>query len=120
MQSVKLKEPVSIIIPNYNGELVLSELLYSIRGQDYEDAHLEVIFVDDGSKDHSVDIVRSIYPEAVIICNKRRRGAAFAKNKGIEIANSRWLLFLDNDIVLSKTFLYESKNLILQLKFYLK
>ena len=91
---------VSIIITNYNGSRVLPELLQSLREQDYEKGHREVIIVDDASEDNSLDIIRSLYPEAHIINNKTRRGASYSKNRGIEAARHEWLLFLDNDVVL--------------------
>ncbi len=98
---------ISIIVPNYNGSGVLCDLLQSIREQDYTGGHIELIIVDDASVDNSLDIVQSSYPEAITIQNGRRKGAAYSKNRGIHAARGEWLVFLDSDIVLTKSFLTE-------------
>ena len=100
-----MQEQVSIIIPNYNGNRVLHNVLPSIKRQEYNAALFEVVVVDDASRDNSVEIVRREYPGATVVQNVRRRGAAYSKNCGIEVARHEWLLFLDNDIVLADNFI---------------
>lgn len=88
---------VSIIIPVYNAERFLSETLDCLLSQTYED--IEVILVDDGSKDSS-KVICEKYVEA----DKRfsyyyqdNAGAGAARNQGIDLAHGEFLMFLDSD-----------------------
>ncbi|MBU1863688.1 MAG: glycosyltransferase family 2 protein [Candidatus Omnitrophica bacterium] len=98
-------EPISIIIPNRNGSSVLGDLLQSIKEQNCGTEALEVIIIDDSSRDNSLEIVRTVYPEALILHNGKQKGAAYSRNRGIAAAHHTWLLFLDNDVVLTPQFI---------------
>jgi len=90
-----VKTLVSVIIPNYNGSLLIRRCLDSVFSQDGE-FELETIVIDDGSTDNSVDIVCS-YPRTVILIQQSNKGPATARNKGIEKASGKYLAFLDAD-----------------------
>jgi glycosyltransferase involved in cell wall biosynthesis len=92
---------VSIVIPIYNAEKFLPECLDSVLAQTHE--NIEVICVDDGSTDGSLQLLRS-YEEQdarVRVIAKPNGGCASARNAGIEQAKSDWILFHDADDVLA-------------------
>ena len=87
---------VSVIMPNYNGEKFLKETIDSVLSQTYQ--NLELIFIDDCSTDGSLEIVKSIKDDRLIILSTEENGgAAKARNKGIDYATGKWLAFLDSD-----------------------
>ncbi|MBE9528498.1 MAG: glycosyltransferase [Proteobacteria bacterium] len=94
---------LSIVIVNWNGERFLAPLFESITEQSFKE--FEILFVDNGSKDGSVEFVRSDYPAFTIIENSENRGFAEANNQGIERATGEFILTLNNDTVLEPLFL---------------
>lgn len=84
----------SIVIPNYNKEEYLKECLDSIFNQTLDKSKYEVLFVDDGSTDNSLEIVKNY---DVRLFNTNRKMAGGARNKGIENATGEYVLFLDSD-----------------------
>lgn len=98
---------VSIIIVNWNGKALLEACLRSIYSQS-SDA-FEVVVVDNGSADGSVDAVKRSFPDVVVRENKSNLGFAKSNNIGIEAASkdSKYILTLNNDTVLDRSFLGE-------------
>lgn len=90
---------ISIVIPCYNSAKTLKQCCDAIINLD-KPTDLEVIFVDDGSTDGSLEIVRQ-YPFQIIEV-KPNRGASHARNLGAEKAKNDIILFLDADIVVPK------------------
>ena len=90
---------VSVIVPVGNGERFIEAALESVfcQGDTFPGLELEVIVVDNGSTDSTVDLVRRRFGSSVILGQEPRRGAAFARNRGIGLATSPWLAFLDAD-----------------------
>lgn len=89
---------VSIIIPVFNAEKYLEECLSSITAQkDFEDS--EVILIDDGSADSSPEICDSFAQKYknIIVVHKSNGGVSEARNDGIKIASSDYLMFCDAD-----------------------
>ncbi|MCB1771458.1 MAG: glycosyltransferase family 2 protein, partial [Candidatus Competibacteraceae bacterium] len=70
---------VSVIIPAYNAEEYVLEALHSVLGQDYEP--VEILVIDDGSSDGTVDLVRRETPRVKIV-QQTNAGAAAARNTG--------------------------------------
>lgn len=94
-----MAEPfVSVIINNYNYGRFLREAIDSALNQSYEKK--EIIVVDDGSKDESVEIIKS-YGDRIIPVLKDNRGQASAMNAGFRISKGDWVCFLDSDDVWS-------------------
>lgn len=91
------KIQVSVIIPHFNGEMILRECLQSLVATRYE--HLEIIVVDNGSSDQSVLIVKNEFPRVHIIENPMNEGFAGGCNRGIEAASGEYILILNNDTV---------------------
>lgn len=82
----------SIIIPIYNVEKYIKKCLDSVFNQTYKD--FEVIAVNDGTKDNSMDIVKN-YDVKVI--NQKNGGLSSARNKGVKKASGEYIIFLDSD-----------------------
>lgn len=94
---------VSVIIPVYNVEKYLYECLDSIVNQTYK--NIEIICIDDSSTDKSIEILREYANKdnRIIILQQRNQGAAVARNYGMDIAQGKYLLFLDSDDVFSES-----------------
>jgi len=88
------KAIVSVIIPSYNSGKFLSTAIDSALNQTFK--ALEVIVVDDGSTDNTVQVAES-YGDRVTLHQQKNAGAAEARNNGAKIANGKWLAFLDAD-----------------------
>ena len=88
---------ISVIIPMYNSQDYIGQCLRSVISQTYR--NLEVLVIDDGSTDKSVDICQSY-------CQKDKRirlllqehgGVSVARNRGLDTAKGAYLFFLDSD-----------------------
>lgn len=91
------KPKVTVIIPVYNGERYLKQCMDSIVGQTLKD--IEILCVDDGSSDKSLEIMESYMhrdKRIKVICQKNS-GAGAARNKGMSLAKGEYLSFLDAD-----------------------
>ena len=89
---------ISIIIPVYNVEEFLMDCIDSVRCQRYD--NLEIICIDDASKDSSLKILKQAAKEdkrIVIIENRRNIGLAATRNVGLKAAKGDYILFLDSD-----------------------
>ncbi len=83
----------SLIIPTYNRADFLKEALESVFNQ--KRFPHEIIVVDDGSTDHTAEIIR-LFPEIIYI-HQNNQGVSSARNTGLKIATSEWICFLDSD-----------------------
>ena len=92
---MKLNTPrVSIIIPTYNRAGMLVECLGSVFAQTYTD--YEIIVVDDGSTDHTEELIKPTLSR-IIYFKHENRGNAAARNSGLDIAKGELIAFLDSD-----------------------
>lgn len=91
---VKANDLVSVIIPCYNGEAYLSDAIESVLAQTYKP--IELIVVDDGSWDHSSEIIKS-YGNALAAIKQENRGLSEARNAGIRKSHGDYYAFLDAD-----------------------
>lgn len=91
---------VSVIIPVFNAEAYLRECIDSVLSQDLQD--LEVICVDDGSGDRSLEILAEYeeYDKRVIVIRQQNSGAGAARNNGLTLARGEYVFFMDADDVL--------------------
>lgn len=92
-----MKDVISVIIPVYNVEAYLPQCLDSVLDQDH--AALEVIVIDDGSRDNSGAICDeyAARDSRVKVIHQKNGGAAAAKNAGLRIATGEYLTFVDSD-----------------------
>jgi len=94
---------VSIIIVNYNGKNYLEQCLNSLKKVDFND--FEIILVDNNSTDDSLEFVKNNYPSIIIVKLDKNRGFAEPNNMGAKIAKGKFLLFLNNDTVVTPNFI---------------
>ena len=92
----------SIIIPVYDVEKYIKKCLDSVFNQTYN--NYEVIVVNDGTKDNSMEIVKNYN---VITINQKNQGLSMARNNGVKKAKGEYLLFLDSDDYLEENTLEE-------------
>ncbi|HID45618.1 MAG TPA: glycosyltransferase family 2 protein [Chromatiaceae bacterium] len=85
---------ISVVIPNYNYALYIGEALNSVLAQSVQP--YEIIVVDDGSTDNSVQIVRS-YGDKVRLIEQENQHVSAARNAGIKAAKGNWIALLDSD-----------------------
>ena len=98
MKEKNTKALISIIIPVYNAEKYISNTIKSLFSQTYK--NFEVIIIDDGSSDNSMQIVDKEMKQKNIpytIIRQANQGVGKARNVGYENANGEWILFLDAD-----------------------
>jgi len=92
---------VSVVIPLYNSESTITDVLESVRMQTELDCVKQVIVVDDGSSDGSYALVEQYaleHPELPIeLYRQENRGASSARNEGMKRAGGNWIAFLDSD-----------------------
>lgn len=108
------KEPlVSVIMPIHNGALYLENTLRSLGAQTYKNC--EFICIDDGSDDSSWDILRSFgsLDPRFHVLRQEPKGAASARNLGIEISQGSFLVFLDSDDIFYPTMLTQMADVMI-------
>ncbi len=105
--SIKL---VSVITPLYNSEIYIQACINSVISQTY--TNWEMIIIDDGSTDNSVEIVERVIDKRIrLIKLPENMGASYARNIAIKLAKGIYIAFLDADD------LWNSEKLKLQIKF---
>lgn len=92
---------ISVVIPVYNREKSIKQCINSVLDQSY--SNLEILVIDDLSKDNTVQIVQSINSDKVkLILSDKKIFAQGARNLGIKSAKGDWIVFLDSDDVLTE------------------
>lgn len=86
---------ISAVVPVYNREKTIKRCIDSIINQTYP--VFEIIVVDDGSKDKTLDIIEQEYGSTVTIIRQKHEGAQAARNAGIRAAQGQYIAFLDSD-----------------------
>lgn len=91
------EELISVILPIYNVEKYLEKCLKSVINQTYK--NLEIILVDDGSKDNSPKICDeyAVKDKRIVVIHKSNGGLSDARNAGIEIAKGKYITLIDSD-----------------------
>lgn len=92
-----MKPQVSIIVPVYNAELYLRECLESIRNQTLR--NIEIICVNDGSTDNSLEIIKkyALEDRRIKVINKKNEGVVSARKAGIQMAKGKYIGYVDSD-----------------------
>ncbi|MFS8652378.1 MAG: glycosyltransferase family 2 protein, partial [Caldibacillus sp.] len=87
---------VTVFMPVYNSGKYLVEAIESILRQTYR--NLELLIVDDGSTDHSIEIIKTFAdPRIRLIKNDQNRGIPFTRNVGLKEARGKYLAIMDSD-----------------------
>jgi glycosyltransferase involved in cell wall biosynthesis len=90
---------VSVIIPTYNFASFLPKAIDSCLNQTYQ--NLEIIVVDDGSTDHTREVVQG-FKDKIIYIYQDNQGVSAARNTGLELATGDFITFLDADDYLTE------------------
>ena len=91
-------DKVSIVLPVYNSEDYLDRCIKSIVTQNYD--NIELIIINDGSTDNSWQIIEKYkeeYPNIIVAIDQKNMGVSKTRNKGIDYATGKYLMFIDND-----------------------
>ena len=86
---------VSVIIPVYNVERFVEAAIASVQAQSFQD--FELIIVDDGGQDRSIEICRRLADHRTRVIEQKNRGLAGARNTGIAGARGQYIALLDAD-----------------------
>lgn len=98
---------ISVIIPVYNTEKFLERCLNSVIKQTLKE--IEIIVVNDGSRDNSLEIIKKFKEEdnRIVLLNEQNGGSSFARNKGLETAKGKYFYFIDSDDYLEEDTMFE-------------
>lgn len=102
---------ITIIIPIFNGEKFIERCLDSIIGQDVDKSLMDVLVIDDGSSDGSIEKINEYarrYPELFTVIRKDNSGVADTRNFGMSMVKTKFLTFVDQDDWLDCDFLKKS------------
>lgn len=99
---------ISVVIPNWNGKRYLRVCLESLARQTYQD--FEVILVDNGSRDGSVESVRENFPEVRVVRFDTNTGFSVAANAGIKASRGEYVALLNNDTEVDRNWLEELRG----------
>jgi GT2 family glycosyltransferase len=100
------RKGISIIIPNWNGKPLLEKNLpFLLDALSPYQGEAEVIVVDDGSTDGSVEFLTSSYPNVKVLFSSKNEGFAITCNKGVQSSKNEIVYLLNNDIAVSNNFL---------------
>ena len=96
------KELISIVVPVYNVEKYLDKCVKSIINQTYD--NLQIILVDDGSKDNSGKLcdLWGQRDRRIITKHKDNGGLSDARNYGVKFAEGKYVMFVDSDDIISE------------------
>lgn len=89
---------VSVIIPCYNSQEFIGDCLTSVFAQTWK--KIEVIIVNDGSTDNTLEIINEYIPSRYTLINKENGGTASAYNAGIKAATGKWIKKVESDDIL--------------------
>lgn len=102
---MKKKPQISIIIPVYNVEKYINRCIDSILNQTYKD--YELILINDGSVDSSLEIIREYEKKHsfIKVVSTENCGPAITRNRGIDLAIGKYIMFIDSDDYIDNDFL---------------
>lgn len=90
-----MNDLISVIVPVYNVENYIVECISSIINQTYK--NIEIIVVNDGTKDSSIEKLTSINDNRIVIYTKENGGLSSARNYGLNFAHGKYVIFIDSD-----------------------
>lgn len=106
------KPTVSVIVPVYNSEQYLDNCINSVLNQEYTD--FELILIDDGSSDSSLDICKKYQKQdkRIVVIHKENEGRCKTRNLGVNKSNGKYIAFLDSDDLYDKHYLKDMVDLL--------
>lgn len=103
---------ISVLIPLYNKEKQIEQTIQSILKQSFQ--NYEIIIIDDGSTDHSIEEVKKIADSRIRLIHQSNAGVSAARNRGIKEARGEYIAFLDADDVWKPDYLKTQYELTLK------
>ena len=93
---------ISVIVPVYNAEKYLSRCIDSILNQTYK--NFELILINDGSKDNSIEILRKYenIDDRIKVIDNSNNGVSKTRNIGVRLAEGEYIQFIDSDDFIDK------------------
>jgi len=92
---MNLPPRVSIIMPAFNAAETIAVSIESVLGQTFD--NWELLVINDGSTDHTLDVIRQFDDDRIRVLSKKNEGVAAARNTGLRQANGEFVAFLDSD-----------------------
>ncbi|MBD1921809.1 glycosyltransferase [Microcoleus sp. FACHB-831] len=86
---------ISVIVPVFNGEITIRDTIESVLNQSFSD--FELITIDDGSQDSSLDIISQIPDSRIKVFSYSNAGLAASRNRGLAQASGEYISFIDAD-----------------------
>lgn len=105
-------ELVSIIIPVYNCEHTIGNIVTALLNQTYK--QIQIIIVDDGSTDSTGKICKCFNDDRIIYVKTKNKGPSAARNKGLSIADGKYICFCDADDIVEDKYIEEHMRYILK------
>jgi len=102
----------TVVIPNYNGIKYIQACLESLYSGTVTD--IDVIVVDNGSNDGSMELVRRLFPQVRLIINQENTGFSHAVNQGIKASTTPYVILLNNDTRVDFAFVHELEKVMEQ------
>ena len=93
----KFKYDISVIVPVYNNEEYIDECVNSILNQKFNIDRIQIILINDGSKDNSLEVMKKYKRDNILIIDKKNTGVSDTRNLGMQKALGKYILFLDSD-----------------------
>jgi GT2 family glycosyltransferase len=100
----------TVVIPNYNGIKYLKDCLDSLKL--CKPADFDIIVADDGSTDGSVELIKSEYSDVILLQSENNTGFAATVNRGINKADTEYVILLNNDTKVAPDFVHNLENAI--------
>ena len=91
---------ISVVIPAYNAQSTIARAIDSVHSQDIGDRELEIIVVDDGSRDNTTSLIETYASHSsgqIKLLRQKNAGPAAARNAGVASAHGQYIAFLDAD-----------------------
>ncbi len=99
-------QPVSLVVPNYNGrDLLRRNVPTLLRAASAYPGDVEVVVVDDGSSDDSVAVLEAEFPTVRTVFHEQNRGFGPACHTGIEAAQHEVVVLLNSDVAVEEDFI---------------
>jgi glycosyltransferase involved in cell wall biosynthesis len=100
---------VSIVLTTYNSQVIIEQVLRAIVSQNFPLGKVELIIVDGGSKDKTLELIRSflkenayLFHDVKVIIHNKNYGVSKARNDGMKMSRGRYILILDHDVVMGR------------------
>ena len=90
---------IAVVIVGINSCDYLQRCVESLARVEWKGYSYRIVYIDNASADGSVELMRSRYPDIIVIANDSNRGFCAACNQGVEATNSRYIYLLNNDTI---------------------